>query len=185
MVMTDHKRRLRNSDDMMAELPQATGGSEVAYGSRLAYLAMENTRMKVSNQEFVRSFSIRPDSKFQGSPFRYAIMCRYWCAQSHWAYPGWNARPHMPPIAQYTALVPPRFVVFSGEGLKQETLFAQWRSEVQSVWQSGLYQEAIVMTSIKCSLRGRAADVLLAIGTGGAGVSQICVSQVWGCPAQW
>ena len=54
--------------------------------------------------------------------------------------------------------------MFSGDGQKHDTSYAQWRSEVHSVWRSGLYQEAMVVTSIKRSLRGRAADVLLAMG---------------------
>ena len=62
--------------------------------------------------------------------------------------------------------------MFSGDGQKHDTSYAQWRSEVHSVWRSGLYQEAMVVTSIRRSLRGRAADVLLAMGAD-ASVEQV------------
>ena len=78
----------------------------------------------------------------------------------------------MPPQVQYTTLVPPRFAMFSGVGQKGESSYAQWRSELDSVWHSGLYQEALIMNSVRRSLRGRAADVLLAMG------SNVSVEQV-------
>ena len=62
--------------------------------------------------------------------------------------------------------------MFSGEGQKGESSYAQWRSELDSVWHSGLYQEALIMNSVRRSLRGRAADVLLAMG------SNVSVEQV-------
>ena len=73
--------------------------------------------------------------------------------------------PHMPPPPHYTTPVPPKFAMFSGEGQKNEPSYAQWRSEVQSVWQSGIYQDAMLMTNVRRSLWGRAADVLLAMGS--------------------
>ena len=72
---------------------------------------------------------------------------------------------HMPPPPHYTTPVPPKFAMFSGEGLKNEPSYAQWRSEVHSVWQSGIYQDVMLMTNVRHSLRGRAADVLLAMGS--------------------
>ena len=55
--------------------------------------------------------------------------------------------------------------MFSGEGQKNEPSYAQWRSEVHSVWRSGIYQDAMVMSNVRRSLRGRAAEVLLAMGS--------------------
>ena len=72
---------------------------------------------------------------------------------------------HVPPPPHYTTPVPPKFAMFSGEGQKNEPSYAQWRSEVHSVWRSGIYREAIVMTNVRRSLRGRAADGLLAMGS--------------------
>ena len=72
---------------------------------------------------------------------------------------------HVPPPPHYTTPVPPKFAMFSGEGQKNEPSYAQWRSEVHSVWRSGIYQDALVMTNVRRSLRGRAADVLLAMGS--------------------
>ena len=72
---------------------------------------------------------------------------------------------HVPPPPHYTTPVPPKFAMFSGEGQKNEPSYAQWRSEVHSVWRSGIYQDAMVMTTVRGSLRGRAADVLLAMGS--------------------
>ena len=63
------------------------------------------------------------------------------------------------------APMPPKLAAFSGEGLKNEPSYAQWRSEVQSILRAGLYQEPMIMTNVRRSLRGRAADVLLAMGT--------------------
>ena len=63
------------------------------------------------------------------------------------------------------APMPPKLAAFSGEGLKNEPSYAQWRSEVQSILRAGLYQEPMVMTNVRRSLRGRAADALLAMGT--------------------
>ena len=63
-----------------------------------------------------------------------------------------------------TAPLPPKLGVFSGEGHKNEAAYAQWRSEVQSILRAGLYQEPMIMTNVRRSLRGRAADALLAMG---------------------
>ena len=63
------------------------------------------------------------------------------------------------------APMPPKLAAFSGEGLKNEPSYAQWRSEVQSILRAGLYQEPMIMTNVRRSLRGRAADALLAMGT--------------------
>ena len=71
----------------------------------------------------------------------------------------------MPPQPHYNTPVPPKFAMFSGEGQKNEPSYAQWRSEVHSVWHSGIYQEAIIMTNVRRSLQGRAAGVLLAMGS--------------------
>ena len=42
---------------------------------------------------------------------------------------------------------------------------ARWRSEVQIILSAGIYQEPMIMTNVRRSLRGRAADVLLTMGT--------------------
>ena len=63
------------------------------------------------------------------------------------------------------APMPPKLAAFSGEGLKNEPSYAQWRSEAQSILSAGLYQEPMIMTNVRRSLRGRAADALLAMGT--------------------
>ena len=72
---------------------------------------------------------------------------------------------HVAPPPHYTTPVPPKFAMFSGEGQKNEPSYAQWRSEVHNVWRSGIYQDALVMSNVRRSLRGRAADVLLAMGS--------------------
>ena len=61
--------------------------------------------------------------------------------------------------------MPPKLGFFSGEGHKNEASYPQWRSEVESVVKTGIYQEAMVITNMRRSLRGRAADVLLAMGS--------------------
>ena len=61
--------------------------------------------------------------------------------------------------------MPPKLGLFSGEGHKNEASYPQWRSEVESVVKTGIYQEAMVITNIRRSLRGRATDVLLAMGS--------------------
>ena len=164
MVMTDHERGLRSSDEMMAGYPQGGERSQTDYELRLASLAMGIARMNRVDQEFLRSLlPSGPAQSSPGSPL---------CSVSSNNRPGATALHQMPPLVQYATFVPPRFTIFSGEGHKQETSYAQWRSEVHSVWHSGLYQEAMVVTSIRRSLRGRAADVLLAMG------SDVSVEQV-------
>ena len=79
---------------------------------------------------------------------------------------------HIPALTHCATLVPPKFSIFSGEGQKHESSYPQWRSEIHSVWRSDLYQEAMVLSNIRRSLRGRAADVLLAMG------SDVSVEQV-------
>ena len=83
----------------------------------------------------------------------------------HYSNPYTPFVPHMPPPPHYNTPVPPKFAMFSGEGQKNEPSYAQWRSEVHIIWRSGIYQEAIVMTNVRRSPRGRAADVLLAMGS--------------------
>ena len=83
-----------------------------------------------------------------------------------------TSRSQMPPQVHYTTLVPPRLAMFSGEGQKGESSYAQWRSELDNVWHSGLYQEVLIMNSVRNSLHGRAADALLAMG------SNVSVEQV-------
>ena len=61
--------------------------------------------------------------------------------------------------------MPPKLGFFSGEGHKNEASYPQWRSEVESVVKTGIYQDAMVITNIRRSLCGRAADVLLAMGS--------------------
>ena len=70
-----------------------------------------------------------------------------------------------PPASGFSSTVPPKLGFFSGEGHKNEASYPQWRSEVESVVKTGIYQEAMVITNIRCSLRGRATDVLLAMGS--------------------
>ena len=70
-----------------------------------------------------------------------------------------------PPASGFSSPVPPKLGFFSGEGQKNEASYPQWRSEVERVVKTGIYQEAMVITNIRCSLRGRAADVLLAMGS--------------------
>ena len=164
MVMTDHERGLRSSDEMMAGYHQGSERAETDYELRLASLAMEIARMNVVDQEFLRS--LLPSGPAQSSPGTPL------CSVSSNNRPGATTLHQIPPLVQYATFVPPRFTIFSGEGHKQETSYAQWRGEVHSVWHSGLYQEAMVVTSIRRSLRGRAADVLLAMG------SDVSVEQV-------
>ena len=64
-----------------------------------------------------------------------------------------------------TAPLPPKLDVFSGDGQKNEASYAQWRSEVQSILRAGIYEEPMIMTNVRRSLRGRAADALLTMGT--------------------
>ena len=70
-----------------------------------------------------------------------------------------------PPASGFSSPVPPKLGFFSGEGHKNEASYPQWRSEVESVLKTGIYQEAMIITNIRRSLRGRAADVLLAMGS--------------------
>ena len=67
--------------------------------------------------------------------------------------------------ASVAAPMPPKLTAFSGEGQKNEPTYAQWRSEVQSIVRAGLYQEPMILTNFRRSLRGRAADALSAMGT--------------------
>ena len=166
MVMTDHERRLRSSDEMMAGFPQERGGSQTGYESRLASLAMEITRMNMSDQEFLRSLlssgpaqnlrSPRADISPSANTSRVAV-------PTHSSAKATIS--HIPALTHCATLVPPKFSIFLGEGQKHESSYPQWRSEIHSVWSSDLYQEAMVLSNIRRSLRGRAADVLLAIGT--------------------
>ena len=88
---------------------------------------------------------------------------------SHRRDPSYNPPPvpqvPAPPASGFSSPVPPKLGFFSGEGHKNEASYPQWRSEVESVVKTGIYQEAMVITNIRRSLRGRAADVLLAMGS--------------------
>ena len=85
-------------------------------------------------------------------------------ARSHYS-PETPAHFPIPTQPHYAAPVPPKLAAFSGEGNKNEPSYAQWRSEVDSIWRTGIYQEALILTNLRRSVRGRAADVLLAMGT--------------------
>ena len=85
-------------------------------------------------------------------------------ARSHYT-PETPAHFPIPTQPHYAAPVPPKLAAFSGEGNKNEPSYAQWRSEVDSIWRTGIYQEALILTNLRRSVRGRAADVLLAMGT--------------------
>ena len=67
-----------------------------------------------------------------------------------------------PPASGFSSPVPPKLGFFSGEGHKNEASYPQWKSEVESVLKTGIYSEAMVITNVRRSLRGRAADVVLA-----------------------
>ena len=115
---------------MMAEFPQERGGSQTGYESRLASLAMEITRMNMSDQEFLRSLLSSGPVQNRRSP----------CADisssantSRVAVPTHSspqaALSHIPALTHCATLVPPKFSIFSGEGQKHES-YPQWRSEV-------------------------------------------------------
>ena len=70
-----------------------------------------------------------------------------------------------PPASGFSSPVPPKLGFFSGEGHKNEASYPQWKSEVESVLKTGIYSEAMVITNIRRSLRGKAVDVLLAMGS--------------------
>ena len=70
-----------------------------------------------------------------------------------------------PPASGFSSPVPPKLGFFSGEGHKNEASYPQWKSEVESVLKTGIYSEAMVITNVRRSLRGRAADVVLAMGS--------------------
>ena len=173
MVMTDHKRRLRSSEEMMAGFPKERGGSQTGYESRLASLAMEITRMNVSDREFLRSLfssgpaqnlmSPRKDMSSSANTSRVAV-------PTHSSPQATLSQ--IPALTHCATLVPPKFSIFLGEGQKHESSYPQWRSEIHSVWSSDLYKESMVLSNTRRSLRGRAADVLLAMG------SDISVEQV-------
>ena len=85
-------------------------------------------------------------------------------AKSHYS-PATPAHFPIPTQPQYAAPVPPRLAAFSGEGNKNEPPYAQWRSEVDSIWRTGIYQKALILTNLRSSVWGRATDALLAMGT--------------------
>ena len=82
---------------------------------------------------------------------------------SHRRDPSYNHPPlpqvPAPPASGFPSPVPPKLGFFSGQGHKNEASYPQWRSGVESVVKTGIYQEAMVITNIRRSLRGRAADV--------------------------
>ena len=88
---------------------------------------------------------------------------------SHRRDPSYNNPPvpqiPAPPASGFSSPVPPKLGFFSGEGHKNEASYPQWRSEVESVLKTGIYSEAMVITNVRRSLRGRAADVVLAMGS--------------------
>ena len=59
---------------MMAGFPQERGGSQAGYESRLASLAMEITRMNMSDQilAFIRSWA-----ESREYPYRYVTISKY------------------------------------------------------------------------------------------------------------
>ena len=172
--MTDHERRLKSSDEMMAGFPQETGGPQTGYESRLASLAMEITRMNVSDQEFLRSLLSSGPAQNLRSPC--TDMSPSANTSSRVAVPTHSSPQatlsHIPALTHCATLIPPKFSIFSGEGQKHESFYPQWRSEIHSVWSSDLNKESRVLSNIRRSLRGRAADGLLAMG------SDVSVEQV-------
>ena len=59
---------------------------------------------------------------------------------------------------------PARLSTFSGEAGKGEVSFDQWRYEVKGLEKDGLYKPALILQTIRRSVRGTAADVLLTMG---------------------
>lgn len=57
-----------------------------------------------------------------------------------------------------------RISQFSGEGAKGDVSFEQWRFEVRSMVKDGIFAEPIILQTLRRSLRGTAADVLLHMG---------------------
>lgn len=57
--------------------------------------------------------------------------------------------------------MPPRLSNFSGGDSKNDVSYQQWAFEVQGLLQGGIYTEALVLQSIRRSVRGTASDVLL------------------------
>ena len=76
------------------------------------------------------------------------------------------------PASGFSSPVPPKLAFFSGEGHKNEASYPQWRSEVESLWKTGEFKEAMIIGNMRRSLRGRAADVLLAMG------SEVSIDQI-------
>ena len=172
--MVDQERNLRSSEERMVGYTQEVTESQPGYGSRLTSLVMAIASMNELDQEFLRALLIPGSAQNLRSPqleISPSVNTNHVSVPAH-SHSEATSRSQMPPQVHYTTLVPPRFAMFSGEGRKGESSYAQWRSELDSVWHSGLYQEALIMNSVRCSLRGRAADVLLAMG------SNVSVEQV-------
>ena len=70
-----------------------------------------------------------------------------------------------PPVSGFSSPVPPKLAFFSGEGHKNEASYPQWKGEAESVLKTGIYSEVMVITNVRLSLRDRAADVVLAMGS--------------------
>ena len=135
--MTDNERRLRSSDEMMAGFPQERGGSQTGYESRLASLAMEITRMNMSDQEFLRSLLSSGPVQNRRSP----------CADispsantSRVAVPTHSspqaALSHIPALTHCATLVPPRFFHIFGWRTKAWVLSAveKWNTQCLEQW---------------------------------------------------
>lgn len=57
-----------------------------------------------------------------------------------------------------------RISQFSGDGAKGDVSFEQWRFEVRSMLKDAIFSEPIILQTLRRSLRGTAADVLLHMG---------------------
>ena len=71
-------------------------------------------------------------------------------------------RVHTPDVGQGYA----RVSQFSGDGGKEDVSFEQFRFEVREMVRDGIYSEPVILQSIRRSLRGTAADIMLHMGPG-------------------
>jgi hypothetical protein len=85
--------------------------------------------------------------------------------------PGQPAQPAQV-VGAHSGFPVPRVGVFSGEEGKGEVSFQQWVFEVRGLLQGALYGDEVVLQAVRRSLRSKAADVVLRLGSG-AGVDAI------------
>ncbi|ELT96690.1 hypothetical protein CAPTEDRAFT_210050 [Capitella teleta] len=85
--------------------------------------------------------------------------------------PGQQAQPAQV-VGAHSGFPVPRVGVFSGEEGKGKVSFQQWVFEVRGLLQGALYGDEVVLQAVRRSLRSKAADVVLRLGSG-AGVDAI------------